>query len=107
MTFAPLLGLSNLLLKLICLQADVAHWMNKSNDREARLGYQLVSKELETQHVLIQKQMDEGTEDRLKFMEEAFQKEATMISQERAHLKLQQQDLVQILILQTLLIECN
>lgn len=76
------------------MQDDVAHWVGKSDKREARLGYQHVSKEFRTQHVLVHNQMDEGMEDRLKQMEESFQKEAAKISKERANLKLQQQDLV-------------
>jgi len=83
------------------LQAEVAGWISKSNKREARLDF----KELKTEDALVLNKMDEGVEDRLKHMEEAFQKEAVKISQERANLKLQQQDLVQILILYILLIE--
>ena len=63
------------------------------------------NKNHKTHHTFVLNQMDECMEDPLKFMEEAFQKEAAKISQERAHLKLQQQDLVQIFILHTLLIE--
>jgi hypothetical protein len=81
---------------LIDVQADVAHWVSKSDKREARLGYQHVSKE---------SRMDEGMEDRLKQMEESFQKEAAKISKERANLKLQQQDLVRDLIHYILLTE--
>jgi len=83
------------------VQAEVAHWMSKSNKREARLDL----KELITEDVMVLNKMDEGMEHRLKRMEEAFQKEAVKISQERANLKLQQQDLVQILIIYILLIE--
>jgi len=81
------------------LQADVAQRVCKSVNREVQLGYQHVSKELKIEDVLVHNQMDEATEDRLKHMEETFQNEAAKISQERANLKLQQQDLVQILIL--------
>ena len=76
------------------LQADLAHWKSKSDKRQARLGYQHVSKEFRTQHVLVHNQMNEGMEDRLKQMEESFQKEAAKISKERDNLKQQQQDLV-------------
>jgi hypothetical protein len=54
---------------------------------------------------LVHNQMDEGMEDRLKQMEESFQKEAAKISKERANLKLQQQDLVRDLIHYILLTE--
>lgn len=72
--------------------------MSKSDKREARFSYHHLSKELKTQHFLVHNQMDEDMEDRIKHMEETFQKEATKICEERANLKLQQLDLVQILI---------
>lgn len=83
---------------ILHVQADVAHGASKSVKREARLGYQHVSKEFRNQHVSKHNQMDEGVEDRLTQMEDSFQKEAAKISKERADLKLQQQDLVRNLI---------
>lgn len=82
------------------MQDDEAYWARKSSKREVGLDYQHVSTELKTQHVSVNNQMDEGMEDRLRHIEKTFQKEATKISKERANLKLQQEDLVQILILE-------
>ncbi|XP_024396324.1 uncharacterized protein [Physcomitrium patens] len=73
-------------------KADVAHRMSKPEKKEVLLGCQQVSKDFRGEQVWVN-QMDECMEDRVKQMEEAFQKEADRISQERADLKVQQQDL--------------
>lgn len=71
----------------------MAHRMSKPEKKEVLLGCQQVSKDFRGEQVWVN-QMDECMEDRVKQMEEAFQKEADRISQERADLKVQQQDLV-------------
>lgn len=71
-------------------------WVSKSAKGTDRLaGFENGSQELRAQStLLVHKQSDNAMEERLKQMEDTIQKEAAKISQERANLKLQQEDLV-------------
>lgn len=70
-------------------------WVSKSAKGTDRLaGFENGSQELRAQSTLVHKQSDNAMEERLKQMEDTIQKEAAKISQERANLKVQQEDLV-------------
>lgn len=77
------------------MQTEMLQWVSKSAKGIDRLaGFENGSQELRAQSTLVHKQSDNAMEERLKQMEDTIQKEAAKISQERANLKLQQEDLV-------------
>lgn len=77
------------------MQTEMLQWVSKSAKGTDRLaGFENGSQELRAQSTLVHKQSDNAMEERLKQMEDTIQKEAAKISQERANLKLQQEDLV-------------